>query len=182
MKTKIELITERLILRPVKEKDAKAIFSYRSDSFTNQYQGWIPKSLEDVHEFINKVSPEFDVVDTWFQFVIIRNNSNEIIGDVGIHFLDADKKQVEIGCTIDKKYQEKGYATEALRQIIDYLFSKFNKHRIITSLDPGNSNSIKLVERLGFRKEAHFKESILINGEWVDDLVYAILNKEWKFL
>ncbi len=96
MKTKIELITERLILRPVKEKDAKAIFSYRSDSFTNQYQGWIPKPLDDVHEFINKVSPEFDIKDTWFQFVIIMNNSNEIIGDVGIHFLDADKNKLKL--------------------------------------------------------------------------------------
>lgn len=181
MSNKIELVTERLILRPIEKKDADAIFSYRSDSITNKYQGWIPRSLDDVHEFINKVAPEINILDTWFQFVIIRNDSNEIIGDVGIHFLNTDKKQVEIGCTLNKDYHGKGYATEALRQIIDYLFSKLNKHRIIASLDPGNTSSIKLVERLGFRKEAHFKESILINGEWVDDLVYAVLNKEWKF-
>ena len=179
MENRTELKTERLILRPVEEKDAKAIFNYRSDSTTNQYQGWIPKSLDDVHKFINKVSPKIDIVDTWFQFVIIKNDSNEIIGDVGIHFLDTDNKQAEIGCTLDKTYQGKGYATEALKETLDYLFNKLNKRRIIGSIDPRNIKSTGLVERLGFRKEAHFKESILINGEWIDDLVYAILKDEW---
>ena len=180
MERRIKLITKQLTLRPVEEKDAKAIFNYRSDSIMNQYQGWIPKSLDDVHKFINKVSQKIDIVDTWFQFVIIKNNSNEIIGDVGIHFLDTESKQAEIGCTLDKNYHGKGYAAEVLKATINYLFEKLNKHRIIGSIDPQNLKSIRLVERLGFRKEAHFKESILINGEWVDDLVYAILKNEWN--
>jgi len=179
MTNNIEIKTERLLLRSVELDDAKAIFNYRSDSITNQYQGWIPKSLDDVHKFINKVSQKIDIVDTWFQFVIIKNDSNEIIGDLGIHFLDSDKKQVEIGCTLNKNYHGKGYATEALKETLDYLFNKLNKRRIIGSIDPRSIKSIELVERLGFRKEAHFKESILINGEWVDDLVYAILKDEW---
>ena len=175
----LEIKTERLLLRPVRLNDAEAIFKYRSDSITNQYQGWIPKSLDDVHKFLNKVSQKIDVVDTWFQFVIIKNDSKEIIGDVGIHFLDTDGKQAEIGCTLDKNCHGNGYATEVLKATINYLFEKLNKHRIIGSIDPQNFKSIRLVERLGFRKEAHFKESILINGEWVDDLVYAILKNEW---
>ena len=179
MGNRIELKTERLILRTIEEKDAKAILKYRSDLITNQYQGWIPKSLDDVHNFINKVSPKIDIIDTWYQFVIIKKENNELIGDIGIHFLDTDKKQVEIGCTLDKNQQGKGYATEVLKETISYLINELNKHRIVTSIDPRNIKSIALVERLGFRKEAHFKESILINGEWVDDLVYAILKDEW---
>ena len=183
MEHRIELKTERLILRPVEEKDAEAIFNYRSDSIVNQYQGWIPESLNDVHSFINKVSPEINIVDTWYQFVIIKKENNELIGDIGIHFLDSDKKQVEIGCTLDKNQQGKGYATEALKETMNYLFNKLNKRRVIGSIDPKNMKSIELVERLGFRKEeAHFKESILINGEWVDDIVYAMLKSEWKLL
>jgi RimJ/RimL family protein N-acetyltransferase len=103
-----------------------------------------------------------------------------VIGDVGIHFLGPENNQVEIGYTLDKRYRGHGYMTEALSEIIDYLVHSLNKHRIIASIDPINLDSMRLVERLGFRKEAHFKESLFFHGKWVDDVIYAILAKEWK--
>lgn len=169
--------TERLELRPIEKKDASDIFNYRGDAKTNQYQGWIPKEINDVYDFLAKVASEINNNDSWFQFVIIQKYSNEIIGDVGIHFID--DKQAEIGCTLAKQQHGKGYATEALKELINFLFVELNKHRIITSIDPNNIPSIGLVERLGFRKEAHFRESLFINGAWVDDIVYALLQKEW---
>jgi RimJ/RimL family protein N-acetyltransferase len=178
MNNKLELRTERLVLRPVEANDAKEIFNYRSDSETNKYQGWIPKTIDDIDSFLKKISPEIDIADTWFQFVIVEIENSKIIGDLGIHFID--NEQAEIGCTLAKINHGKGYATEALKSVMDYLFNELNKHRVIGSIDPKNVSSIGLVERLGFRKEAHFKESLLINGEWVDDIVYAILKKEWK--
>jgi RimJ/RimL family protein N-acetyltransferase len=60
------------------------------------------------------------------------------------------------------------------------VFKDLKKHRIIVSIDPGNLNSIRLVERIGFRKEAHFVESLWINGNWVDDLIYAMIEKDWE--
>jgi len=176
----LEIETARLLLRPISLDDAEAVFKYRSDLVTNKYQGWIPNTINDVYDFIEKkVTSTIDVVDTWYQLVIIRKKDGELIGDIGIHFLDSDKKQVEIGYTLNKKQHGKGYATEAVKEIINYLFDELNKRRIVTSIDPRNIKSIKLVERLGFRKEAHFKESIFMNGEWVDDSVYAILKDEW---
>lgn len=175
-----KIITERLLLRPVKLDDAQAIFNYRSDAQVNQFQGWIPKTFDDVNDFItNKVASTLDVVDSWFQLVVINTELDKIIGDVGIHFFDSDKYQVEIGCTLDKQYHGKGYATEALAGTVDFLFNELNKRRIVTSIDPRNIKSIELMQRLGFRKEAHFIESILIDGVWVDDIVYAVLKDEW---
>lgn len=98
-----------------------------------------------------------------------------------MHFLDDEKYQVEIGFTLDKNEQGKGFASEAVKETINFLFNDLNKRRIIASIDPRNGKSIALVERLGFRKEAHFKESLLINGEWVDDVVYAVLKDEWRY-
>lgn len=178
MSNGIELKTDRLLLRPIKAEDTKAIFDYRSDSETNKYQGWIPKTIEDVDSFLKRISPEINIADSWFQFVIVEIETTDIIGDLGIHFLDDE--QAEIGCTLSKKHHGKGYATEALISVMNYLFNKLNIHRIIASIDPLNVSSIGLVERLNFRKEAHFMESLLINGEWVDDIVYAILKKEWN--
>ncbi len=171
--------TDRLTLRPINIEDKEAIFSYRSDVETNKYQGWIPKTLEDTESFIEKSAIKANIAGTWFQLVIIEKETKKIVGDIGIHFLD-DDMQIEIGCTLNKNFQNIGYATEALKCIIDYLFKTLNKHRIFTSIDPDNTNSIRLVERIGFRKEAHFKESLFINEQWFDDVVYALLNKEWK--
>jgi len=137
--------------------------------------------MDDVISFIeNRVSPTIDISGTWFQLVIIKKEGDKVIGDVGLHFFDSDNKQVEIGCTIDKNWQKHGYASEALSEIFRYLFKTLDKHRIIASVDPRNENSVKLVEKLGFRKEAHFKESIFQDGEWLDDLVYAMLRKGWR--
>lgn len=83
---------------------------------------------------------------------------------------------------MNKSYQKKGYATESLRKVIDYLFTELNKHRIITSIDPNNENSVRLVERIGFRKEAHFVESLFVNEKWVDDLIYSLIEKDWEKL
>jgi RimJ/RimL family protein N-acetyltransferase len=181
MANTIEIHTERLVVRSIRSDDAEAIFRYRSDSNTNQYQNWIPKTINDVHDFIkNRVSPTIDTIDTWYQFVIIKKEQDEFIGDIGVHFLDSEKKQVELGCTFDKKFQGKGYATEAMKEMIHFLFTILQKRRITVSTDPRNTKAIRLIERLGFRKEAHCKESIWIHGEWADDLQYAILNDEWK--
>jgi len=161
-------------------EDADSIFLYRSNAEVNQYQGWIPKTISDVHDFItNKVAPEINQPGTWFQFAIIKKDDNELIGDIGVHFLDSDDLQVELGCTLNQRYQGKGYATEALKSIINYLFDELGKRRIVVSIDARNQSSIRLIERLGFHKKGLIKESSEQNSEWTDDLVYAMLKDEW---
>lgn len=178
----MEFTTERLVVRTVSVEDADAMYQYRSDPDTSQYLTTIPRSADDIAEMISKSSVVMDVPGSWYQFVLVESTNNTLIGDIGVHFLETDPEntQVEIGYTLDKMYRGKGYATEALRVIIDYLFNTLKKRRIIASIDPSNSASIRLVERLGFRKEAHFVESLFFHGKWVDDLIYAILAKEWR--
>ena len=104
-----------------------------------------------------------------------------LIGDIGIHFLE-DDAQAEIGYTISPDYQGQGYGTEAVSAVISYLFTGLRKHRIIASVDPRNTRSVKLLDRLGMRREAHFVKSIVIDGKWCDDCVYAVLREEWEVL
>uniref|UniRef100_UPI0032177214 GNAT family N-acetyltransferase n=1 Tax=uncultured Draconibacterium sp. TaxID=1573823 RepID=UPI0032177214 len=178
----MKLETKRLILRPVNLDDKNELFEYRSDAETNKYQGWIPETIEDVETFISKISKQINVPETWFQFIILEKETQKMVGDLGIHFLGNENQQAEIGCTLNKDFQNKGFATEAVKRVIDYLFNDLHKHRIITSIDPNNVSSVRLVERIGFRKEAHFVESLFINGKWVDDLIYAMIEKDWKKL
>ena len=178
----IKIISDRLLLRPIQINDASAVFRYRSNAQVNRYQGWIPETVYEVNDFIvNRVATEINMPGTWFQFVMIIQETGALIGDVGVHFSADNNFQVELGITLGEEHQGNGYATEALHEIISYLFNHLGKRRITASIDPRNSASVTLSERLGFRKEAHFKESLLINGEWVDDLVYAMLKNEWNF-
>jgi len=174
------LETKRLIIRPISLEDQNDIFEYRRDKDINKFQAWIPETIVDVKTFIGDTAKQINVPYTWFQFVIVERQTQSIIGDLGIHFLDKENRQVEIGCTLNKNFQNKGYATESVKRVIDFLFKELRKHRIITSIDPNNMSSIRLVERIGFRKEAHFVESLFVDGKYVDDLVYALTEKDWE--
>jgi len=174
------LNTSRLLLRPIELEDARDLYEYRSDKLANQYQGFIPNTLEDMRDFIRKTSNQIDIENTWFQFVILNRNTNRIIGDLGIHFLSQSSRQVEFGITINQECQKNGYAKEAMDEVFSFIFNVLKKHRIIASVDPRNINSIKLLERLNMRKEAHFIKSLFLNNEWVDDVVYAILRAEYE--
>ena len=172
------LTTDQLTLRPLTLADTQDVFEYRSDKITNVYQGWIIDKQEEVQEFIEGLTSEFNKAGTWYQLGIVETESAKLIGDMGLHFID--EKQCELGITLRADRHGKGYATEAMRAVISYLFDTLNKHRITAALDPRNIGSAKLVERLGFRKEAHHIKSYFLNGEWADDVVYAILKEEWQ--
>lgn len=173
--------TNRLNLRGVTVDDAEEVFLYRSKPEVNRYLTFKPKTLEDVREFIKtRISPTINEVNTWYQFAIIKKETGKIIGDIGLNFFDADGYQMEIGYNLNNTERGKGYATEALKACMGYLFNELNKHRITACIDPSNTPSIALVERLGFRKEAYFKENFLEDGKWLDEYVYGLLKREFN--
>lgn len=172
--------TGRLKIRLAIPDDAEAVYAYRSDAFENRYQGWFPESVEEVRNYLREMPHTLEIADICFQFAIILSKENRLIGDLGIVFTNHENRQAEIGCTLHKDFQGNGYATEALHAMVDFLFMRLGKHRVIASVDPRNRASVQLIERLGFRKEAHFKESYYLHGEWADDLIYALLGSEWR--
>jgi RimJ/RimL family protein N-acetyltransferase len=175
------LQSRRIILRPVSIQDAREIFSYRSDPGIYEYQSWQPKSLDEVEEFINhRIAGEPDQPDTWFQFAICKTGSGELLGDCGLHFIGEENRQVEFGITLKRNEQGRGYATEALELIFKYVFGDLKKHRIFASVDPNNLASIRLCERMAMRKEGHFRESQWVKDHWADDMVFAMVDREWE--
>lgn len=170
--------TERLLIRTLEMKDKEDFFKYRSMPQIYKYQTWRPKQMEEIEEFIHKnetVHP--NMPDAWFQ-VAVCLIEGPLIGDIGIHFME--EGQMEIGYTISPEFQGSGYAIEAVKAVVNYAFLEWKKHRITASVDPDNIHSIKLLEKIGFRKEAHFVKSFLMDGNWYDDCVFAMLEEEWK--
>jgi len=175
-----DVVTERLVLRDLRPDDAEAMFAYRSDPEIMRYQGWDPQSLADVRGFIaDNAGYEAFAPGSWRQFAIARRSDGAMLGDCGVH-VPADKpEQAEFGITVAPAFQGRGYASEALRALLRLVFDTLGKHRAFASVDPRNAPSIALFERAGFRKEAHHVESLWLTGEWVDDVILAMLRREW---
>ncbi len=177
MSNSICIQTDRLLIRTIELTDKEDFFHYRSMPQVYKYQSWKPKQIGEVEEFIRRnagVAP--NTVNAWLQLAICLKEGR-MIGDIGIHFID--DHQIEIGYTLSPDHQGKGYAIEAVKAVINSIFLEWNKHRITASVDPENTPSIILLEKLGFRKEAHFFKSFLMEDQWCDDVVYAMLEEEW---
>ncbi len=174
----MEIMTAHLRIDALRRQDAEALFGYRADPAVSRYQGWKPASIADAERFIEvqrTVAP--DTPGTWWQRAIRAGDSGELIGDLGLHFVDADA--VELGISLAPAHQRRGHAHEALEVILDFVFGGLHKHRVIASADPRNLACVKLLESLGMRREAHFRESLRDGDGWADDLVYAMLEREW---
>jgi RimJ/RimL family protein N-acetyltransferase len=171
--------TERLRIRVLELKDKESFHAYRNMPEVYVYQTWGPSTIADAEGFIKKnLATIPNTANTWLQLAICLQDDT-LIGDMGIHFLE-DDAQVEIGYTLSPDHQGQGYAFEAVKTIMNYLFLTLKKHRITASVDPDNQKSINLLMKLGFRQEAHFVKSILIRGEWCDDIVFAMLDEDWN--
>ncbi|MBC7863345.1 MAG: GNAT family N-acetyltransferase, partial [Bacteroidia bacterium] len=115
----------------------------------------------------------------WVQFAIEEIESGKLIGDIGLKPELYDYRVVEFGISIAKNYSFKGLAKDAVVGAMEFLFKEKNIHRLIGIANCENENSINLLKRLGFRKEAHFKKSYCINEVWTDEYLFALLKEEW---
>lgn len=181
---KLTLATERLVLRPFHEGDTGAFSDYRSDPEVARYQGWdIPYSLSQAGEFVRQVNEtQLSTLGQWHQLAIEPKSVGCIVGDCAFYLLANDPQQAEIGFTIARPYQRQGYASEAVRRLLDYLFEDLNLHRVRANCDAENLASARLMEKVGMRREAHFIENIWFKGRWASEYWYAILKQEWEQL
>lgn len=176
-----ELASPRLVLRSLRLSDSAEMYKYRSDPRVSRFQMWEPQDLAEVLSFIKGLLDlKPDTPGSWYQLGITLKETGILIGDCGLHFPTSKPDQVEIGITLSCLHQGKGYATEAVERILEYLFEGLGKHRVYALVDPRNGASIRLLERVGMRREGHLRESVWIKGEWADDVIYAILEQEWR--
>ncbi len=178
---RLRIVTDRLILAPLSNQDALRLFEYRSDPAVCRYQLWEPRSVEEAAAFIERSgSISLDTPDAWHQLGIRLKDQGLLVGDVGVRFPEGQPLQAEFGVTLAPDGQGRGLATEAVVGLLGHLFVARSMHRVFASVDPRNGPSVALLERVGMRREAHFRRSLWFKGEWADDVVYALLDSEWK--
>jgi RimJ/RimL family protein N-acetyltransferase len=103
-----------------------------------------------------------------------------LIGDVMLFWRSREHREGEIGYIFHPDHGGQGYATEAARAMLRLGFDEVGLHRIIGRIDARNTASARVLERLGMRREAHFRQNEMVKGEWTDEIVFAILEGEWR--
>ncbi len=147
-----EIRTARLCLRTLGPRDAQEMQTYRARPEVTQYQVCGPKSLDEVNAFITSMANVNLDVPGWHQIAIELLGDHTLIGDCGIHILD-DARIAEFGITLDPQHHCQGYATEALKAVIELLFLTCKKHRVFASVDPRNLPSLALMNGLVCEKK-----------------------------
>jgi RimJ/RimL family protein N-acetyltransferase len=172
--------TTRLRLRPFTEADLPAFIAYRNDPLIARYQSWEGISEAEAYAFLREqqeIQP--GVPGQGMQIAIEYKETGALIGDCYFVINEHDKRQAEIGYTLSRAHQGQGFATEAVTCLLTYVFARFQLHRIIAITDCENAASVALLERLGMRREGHFRQNIWFKGKWGDEYLYAILGEEW---
>ncbi|MCB2205217.1 GNAT family N-acetyltransferase [bacterium] len=148
------IVSSRLLIRPLRLADSTAIAAYRGDLEHMRFQSWKPQSEIEVRDFIRGMqglTPGLPGI--WYQFALIRQADDCLVGDCGIHvplqFVDA----AELGLTLAPEHTGKGYATEALQAVIAFCFNTLHMRVIIARMALENYASLHLTERCGFQMD-----------------------------
>jgi len=176
------LETDRLRLRHFRDSDLESFLAYRNDPEVYRYQGWkVPYFLEYATEFIAEMKEAVPGTEGhWFQSALERKVDGVVIGDVAFFSMRGKPQQAYVGFTLARPYWNQGYASEAMHALIDFIFTELDLHRLVADCDAENVNSYHLLERLGFRREAHHVESYWLGDRWGDEYAYALLGREWR--
>ena len=113
----------------------------------------------------------------WCNLAVEREG--EYVGEVGVGLTSVEHRQAEVGYVFLPRARGLGYATEATRAMVDLAVVKLGAHRVVGRLDGRNVASAAVLERLGLRREATFRQNEFVKGEWTDEVVYATLASEW---
>ena len=170
-----EIQTRRLLLRPFRESDYDDLYEFLSQLEGDEFEGYPGITYENGREHLKYRlgSEEF--------FAIELTEAGKVIGN--IYCGKRDYAAREVGYIVNKRYQKKGYASEALTAVISRGFRE-GAHRVYAECDSRNVPSWKLLEKVGLRREAHFRQNLWFRKDesgapvWKDTLVYAILEDE----
>ena len=171
-----QLETGRLILRKVETSDDAAIFRLRSDPRVMKHIGRpLATSIEDARTLIRRFIDDIEN-NAGITWAITMKNDPVLIGTIGFWKVLPEHSRAEIGYLLDCEFQGKGIMDEALKLVTEYGFNTMKLHSIEADTSPANLASRKLLEKNKFVQEGYFKENFYFNGQYLDTVVYSILD------
>lgn len=175
-----KLETDRLLLDEFKISDAEELFNLRSDDRVMKYLDRDNhKSVKDSEEMIESIIKSYKD-KTGLNWIIREKESEKVAGYIGYWRLIRESVRAEIGYALSPDFWGKGLMYETLIKIIKFGFTEFGLHSVEGNVNPNNIKSIKVLEKLRFRKEAHFREDYLYKGKFLDSAIYCFVETDYK--
>jgi RimJ/RimL family protein N-acetyltransferase len=163
-------------LRAVEKEDLPLLAEWVNNlEFAGEYVNLRQFSKSEVEkEFTTENKHEFK------DFIIEKKDGTKVGWISHFYVLHPAGRLLEIGYTILPGERGKGYCTEAVNVMVDYLFLSKDMMRIQATTDTRNLASQRVLEKAGFRREGTLRKTGFVRGEWVDDYLYSMLREEWK--
>ncbi len=184
------IYTERLKIRFFEEDDQHPHYRIMSNPDTVRFLYESPLSIEESTKHLRPRITSRSLVKNgdWVNFAVelIPDTTKDdgsisgvFVGELGLGCADRSNRCFEVGYVFLPEYCGQGYAREAVKGLIKYAFENLGAHRIAGKLDARNERSARLLECIGMKKEGVLRETEFIKGEWTDEAVYGILEKDW---
>ena len=173
--------TERLRLRPFEAGDHAALLALHEREDVTRY---LPSGLRDadgVRQLLDRKMANLRLEEEGdeLNLAVVLREDGRFVGDVIVFHRSTTHRAAEVGYVFDPAFHGRGFATEATAALLRLAFSHMGYHRVYGRLDARNTASARVLEKVGMRREAHLVENEWVKGEWADEVVYAILDREW---
>ena len=174
--------TARLVLRPYEAGDLDFLHDMFGREEVCRYLPWPPMNLEQAQAKLEQRLTQTSITaeDKAIVLVAVDAATGRQAGEFMLRLNSLPNQRGEVGWSMHPDAQGRGLATEGAREMLRLGFEDLGLHRIIAGCDPRNGASLRVMEHLGMRREAHFIESDWLKGEWFDEVVCAILASEWR--
>lgn len=174
------LNTERLIVRPLANGDLEKVHALHTIAAVDEYNTLgIPKDLEETRGIVSswvaamKESPVKN-----HSLVITLETTGEFLGLFGLKLGNEKYRRGEIWYKLHPDYWGKGYATEAVKGVLEYGFEVLKLHRITAGCAVGNTASIRVLEKAGMTREGRMRQILPLKSGWSDNFEYGILETD----
>ena len=175
----MNLITLHLVLREFRESDYEGLREIDGDPEVARYEHPVVSDLETHTRLAYFINDQPGVSPTHQRFAITTHSDDLVRGWITLKLNNSEIKEYEIGWTVRRADWGKGYAPEAAEEVLRYAFKDLNAHRVVALCHAENAASIRVMEKLGMRREGCLRETRWLNDAWCDELVYAILERDF---
>lgn len=173
---------KKVHLRPVKRSDISLFLKWFNDPEVTQYlTAYLPLTEMEEEKWLDDLATIRAKTDVILVIEAIIGKSNRPIGSCGLHKINPKDQTAVLGMAIGEKiYWGRGYGTEAAQLILDYGFKTLNLNRVSSSAFDFNERSIRMHQKIGFKKEGRLRKARFINGQFRDEVLFGLLRSDWK--